>query len=461
MTAGWDPVNGPSPPENVQVVTDYQIGVLDIRWDDPSILQKNTAYQIVGVNVYRSDVSDRGPYHRINPYPLGGTFFRDQTENEKVVNEVVQWDSSWVNRGESANSRRWMLRTSCPIVKNPVHAPFQKPTPANSPLDVMVTVDGKISQVSNVFGPTGEITLVNTTCFNPTTEKTHFPELPNPDGSSTVLITYWRNRNHIRSGLDAKIWYRLTTVALDATTPSGLIETELKYTEPVTNINVEKMDYIWRRAIQMNNWILEQGGERVKVFIRKQSGIRCPCTLDERGKEYNKQPNNRCLLCYGTGICGGYEGPYEIIVCGEDSPRAIPQTPWGRHVDNAYDVWFGPSPAVTQRDFIVKQTNERYSIGPVQRPSNRGVFLQQHFPIRYLDEGDVRYCVPIDGVSTLPWPQTRLIHDPDVLYPVLGTRYAPLEDGARAVMPMETEKATEPDETEQRGRTPVWENIQY
>jgi len=458
MTAGWDPVDGPLPPHNVQAISAFWPGMIDVRWDDPSILTGNTAYSIVGVNVYRSDVSDKGPFHLLNPYPLGGTFWRDFTDNQQIT-EVVRWDTSWYQRGDASNSRRWMLRTQHPIVKNPVQAPYQRPTPANSPTDVTVSIDGQVVPVDDVFGPRGEVTLTNQPWIDPVTEQTVPPVLPTE--SSEVLITYWTNRNHVRSGLDAKLWYRITTVALDDTTPSGLIETELKFTMPVTQMNSETLDYIWREAIRRNNWILEQGGERVKVFLRKQSGIQCPCQFEQRSRTYSKQPDSRCLICYGTGFCGGYEGPYEIIVCGEEPERRIAQTDRGRKLENAYEVWFGPSPMLTQRDFIVKQTNERYSVGPVRRPQVRGVSLQQHFQIGYFDESDIRYKVPVTGITELPWPQTRQERDPTVPFPIIGTQYAPAEVGVHKATQMETEKDNIPDEREQRGRTPVWVNINY
>ena len=115
----------------------------------------------------------------------------------------------------------------------------------------------------------------------------------------------------------------------------------------------------------------------------------------------------------------------------------------------------GASPLVTQRDFIVKQTNERYSIGAVRRPTNRGNILQQHFTVGYLDEGDIRYKVPVDAAG-MPWPETR---DTRSSSPIAGTTYAPSELGADQATPMSTEKDTMPDEREQRGRTRVWENL--
>jgi len=471
----WTPGQGdqPIPPQNVEVVNPFVIGVLDIRWDDPSILARNAVYNVVGVNLYRSDVSDRGPFFRVNEFPIGGTFYRDRTDNIQV-RETVNWDRDWVFKGNAPNDRRWVFRTKHPISKKHDSAPFQKQTMADTPDDVTVIIDGVVVTVEDVFGMSGEVTLINQPTFNVTTEKSEPPVLPT--ATSIVEVIYYANRNHIRTGLDANIWYRLTTVVLDATTPSGYAETSLDWCKPQSLMEVERLDYIWREAIRRNQWILQQGGERVKIFIKKQAGVPCTCKMDPRTREYNKQPSNRCLTCFGTGYVGGYEGPYDVIVAPDDAERRISQSPQGRRKEHTYEVFMGPSPVVTQRDFIVKQTNERYSIGPSRRPSNRGNLLQQHFNIAYFDEGDIRYQVPIDGTTQLAWPQTRygFRHAPDM--PVDGELALPpstMPDkpayptgpwtgpGTYGQLPMQTEKAETPDDKEQRGRTPVWENTSY
>jgi hypothetical protein len=470
MSHGWDPSAStiPLPPQNGQVVTTYQRGVQDVRWDSPALLAGNSAFTVVGVNVYRSDVSDRGPYHRINEYPLGGTFFRDRTENVQIIKELVDWNTSWVYKGDAPNDLKWMFRTRMPISKRFPGGPYQTATAGNSPSDVVLYIDGVVVPVHDVFGPNGQVTLINQPSFNQATEKFEGPYLPT--STTQVEISYWTNRNHVRSGLDSNLFYRLTTVVLDASTPSGYRETPLEYCPVLTMNDVETMDYIWREAVRRNQWILQQGGERVKVFIRKQSGIPCSCGIDARIREYSKQPSSRCRDCYGSGFVGGYEGPYDVIVAPDDAERRISQGVTGRRKEHTYEVWMGPSPVVTQRDFIVKETNERYSIGPVRRPSNRGNRLQQHFNIAYLDEQDIRYDIPIDGTSGLPWPQTRysqriyppLPVDGGLTPPQWAVPESPLyPEGASAQSPMETEKANTPDDVEQRGRTPVWENINY
>lgn len=469
MVAGWAPgaADQPLPPQNAEVISPYLQGVLDIRWDDPSILAGNAAYQVIGVNIWRSDVSDRGPFFRLNEFPLGGTFYRDQSSVASFFQtEIVDWETGWLARGEcAANTRRWRFKTKFPILKPIQYPPLDQPTYANSVYDVTVKIDGVEVIPSEVFGRTGEITLINQSTYNPGTDLNDPAILPGPD--SVVEVCYKAAGNHV---VTDKVWYRLTTVVLDDEAIGGMKETSLHYAQPHSVIEVERLDYIWRRAIRMNHWILQQGGERVKVFIRRVTGIPCPCELDERTLEFNKQPSSRCDICFGTGFCGGYEGPFDVLIAPDDAERRYTQKATGRRLEHTYEVWQGPSPVVTQRDFIVKQTNERYSIGAVRRPSNRGNLLQQHYSIAYLEQGDIRYQVPIDGVIDYTFPETRyaFVHAPSL--PVDGslpdtvnpwTGDPPFPVGSRNVTPMITEKDNTPDDKEQRGRTAVWENITY
>ncbi len=456
---GWTAaVEFPYPPANGTVYSPYISGTLDLRWDDPSSVstgpvacggRDNSTWDIVGVNIYRSDTGERGPYIRVNNFPVGTTFFRDQTDNRFVENEIVDWETQWISKGDAANNSIWRFRTRFqPIVKREGQAIL-----ADSVFDVLVTIDGQSVPVDRVFGPTGEIDLINRATYDPSTEKLIQPLLPNEDGTSVITVSYWRKSNVVLTSLDhkSKIFYRLTSVAVDATglSPTGYTETPLGYSPPISPMNVESLDYMWAAATKRNMWILEQGGERVKVFIRRETGVSCPCQWDERLFEFAQQPYNRCAECYGTGFITGYEGPFNLIIAPDDSERKVSQTVAGRRAEHMYEVWTSFTPAVSQRDFIVKQTGERYSVGPVRHVAVRGRSLQQHFNIALFSEEDIRYKVPIAGSVALTWPAAACAEtDP---YPT-----GPEED----LVPM-TEMDKIPAGREQRGRTKVYANITY
>jgi hypothetical protein len=395
---------------------------------------------------------------RINREPVGGGFYRDYTNNELIQNETVLWDYDWLNRGEASNSKEWRFKIKgLPVVKQGGNSIF-----ADSPQDVLVTIDGEVAQVDQVIGQTGDVVLVNVGGYDYVRDQYIPPILPSGP-ESEVLVTYYRRANFIQTNLDRKVWYRLTTVGMNPQTQE-LTETPLEFAPPYVNLAVEPLDWIWREAVRRNNWILEQGGERVKVFIRKTSGIPCFCGKDPEMMIYNDQPKASCHTCYGTSFKGGYDGPYDLIVAPEEGERNIEQGPDGRFMNLQYEVWTGPSPLLTQRDFIVKQTNERYAIGAIRRPSHRGNIMQQMFQIVHLDQTDIRYHVPLPDPSQLCWPETR--YRPAVVQggaweterPPLGPY--PVGDQYQQT-PLMTEKRNIPNEREQRSRHPVGENTTY
>lgn len=417
----------------------------------------NGDWSIVGINIYRSDNGQRGPYIRINRYPIGSLGYRDQTDNTLIESEVVLRDGAWLSKGTDPNNPDWIFRTQfAPVVKAVGNG-----IAANAPSDVVLKVDGVVVPVDNVFGPTGQITLINQPTWDQARERLIPPVLPT--ATSEVTITYRYNANRVLSDLDrnTQVWYRLTTVALDptGTSPSGLVETPLGYCDPVSVSQVETVDYIWREAQRRNRWILEQGGERVKVFKRKVSGLPCGCQIDPHTREYAQQPDARCRVCFGVGFVGGYDGPVDIIIVPDEADRRVSQTPNGRRLEHQYEVWTTINPMLTQRDFIVKQTGERYSIGPVRRPAIRGLPLQQHFNIQYLDEQDMRYAVPVDGTADLAWPETRYTNPEDAACGATEDPY-PVGFDYQAT-PMGSDVPKVPEGRQLRGRSPVWANLTY
>jgi len=430
----------PAAPLNLFMTSGYQPGVVDLSWTDPSQLSVNSNFQICGVNIYRSFDSEFGPYDRINPYPLGGTFWRDQTNNVLVQDEQV---TDWVMFGDAVaaqrNAPRYVFRTSFgPIVKE-----GSQNIPANTPSDVEVRIDGMVARVARVTGETWEVEIDPNPYPNVTTQLMDPGIVPGPD--SVVTVSYRYNRSFVRTDLSQRIFYRVTTVGTMLSTLAGpadpheLLETQLARATLTSTFELEKVDWVWREAVRRNRWILDQGGERVKVFIRKQVGPVCPCfnTLTHH------QPVSDCTICYGVGVIGGYEGPYDIILAPDDAERKIGQRDTGRTVEHSYEVWTTSSPLLSQRDFIVKINGERYSIGPVRMPSNRGMLLQQHFNIGHLDEKMIQYRVPIDG------PNRFLPNQAAELVP-------PLNSPAQI-----TDKPEIPDERELKGRTKTWVNIVY
>lgn len=432
----------PLPPLNLFLRSGYQpAGVFDLQWDDPTTLALNSKYKLLGVNLYRSFDSEYGPFHRISELLVCSNFWRDQTDNELIIEEDVT--QNFVLDGECSASGmaapRWVFKTlHSPIVKEGSQA-----VTTDSPDDVQVRIDGVLVRPLSVTGFSGEVEIDPFIYADVTRQKWDPSLVPGPN--SRITCTYRRNRSLLRTDLGQRVFYRITTVGvrldcdLTKVQCQDLIETPLEHATATSSMEIEKIDYIWREGVRRNRFILEQGGERVKIFLRKHVGIPCTCPPDDA----HKQPLNDCPKCYGTGILGGYEGPYDALIAPDDAERRISQKDTGRTVEHAYEVWTGPVPILSQRDFLVKINGERYSIGSIRFPSNRGMVLQQHFNIGHLDEKSIQYKVPVGN---------------PVKYSAV--QFSPKGPELEADDSI-TDKPNIPDERELRGRSKVWENTEY
>lgn len=431
----------PLPPLNVFLTSGYTPGVFNLTWDDPSILALNSRYKILGVNIYRSFDSEYGPYERISELLVCSTFWRDQTNNELIVEEDVS--NQFILREEcsasGSDAPRWVFKTLySPIVKEASQAVV-----ADVADDIQVFIDGVRVRPLAVRGFSGEIEI-NPFIYADVARQKLDPSLV-PGPNSRVTCTYRRNRVLLKTDLAQRVFYRFTTVGVPLNCNMALVqceqlvETPLAQATATNSMEIEKLDWIWREGVRRNRFILEQGGERVKIFLRKNVGIPCTCIQDE----FHQQPINDCLKCFGTGILGGYEGPYDALIAPDDAERRILQKDLGRTVEHTYEVWTGPAPILCQRDFLVKINGERYSVGPVRFPSNRGMVLQQHFNIGVLDEKDIRYRVPVGN---------------PIRYAAI--QFAPSGPELEADASI-TSKPGIPDERELKGRSKAWENVTY
>lgn len=419
----------PHPPLNLFCSSGFLPGVFDLRWSPAAELASNSRFSIVGANIYRSFNSEYGPFFRLNPVPIGASFYRDQIETVVALQEDVS--QSFQARGPSSDGDGlYIFRTA----NKPIVLTQAIGAPDITNLNVFVTINGVQAFVEGIRPQTGEVELRRYPTFDVVSQTFTQPVLPT-SSSDIVLATYKYKRNLVRTDLAQRIFYRVTTVAFDSAT-NTLVETSLERAARTNNFEIEKIDYMWTEAVRRQRWLLDHGGERVKLFIRRSAGTQCGCSSDT-----HKQPSATCLGCFGTGILGGYDGPYDITIAPDDAAKKSSQSARGRTLDHSYDTWTLPSPLVSQRDFIVKMNNDRYGIGPVRMPSNRGMQLQQMFTISHIDEQDIRYKLPIPDPTQLYAPSTNYV--------------VPGEGGST---PMITERSAIPDEREIRGATVTFEN---
>lgn len=429
----------PIAPRNVNVTSPYLIGVIDIRWDDPSTYIENNGLSFQGVNVYRAFDSPEAPYTRLNTTPLGSLFYRDQTREITVTAEDPMVGGRII-MGTNATGD-WVIKT----FYQPIIIPGSNGELAHHPKHVTLQVSRFTGDpfvtvpAFKVIGETGEVFMIKSKVYNHSTNRLEDPILPNANAGGQVRISYNYIDNWIQTDINRKIYYKVSSVVVDPDT-GDTKETPLNEVEAFSPYDMEKIDWVWAEAIRRNRWILEQGGERVKLFSRKWAGTRCPCYVEE----YRRSKED-CLLCLGTSYVGGYEGPYDIIVAPPETEKMVNLMDAGLHVSYDWNSWTGPYPLLNDRDFIIRANNDRFSIARVNPQGSRGAIYQQHFNLSPLDQRDIRYKVPVTGGATsVPeeWNAYR-------------------EEQPTDASPVITNKPEVEDQHEYRGRTVTFENITY
>jgi hypothetical protein len=278
----------PNPPLNVSSYLGFKKECVDIRWDSP--VTNNSCFSVLGVNIYRSFDSEGGPYQKLNSFPISGNFWRDQTDIKLALNENVS--NNFVYKGNN-HYNQWIFRTN----RNPIYIENINGILNCTDLNVFVTVNGVHTPVSFIHAFDGSVEISNRASFNTVNQTKYGPVLPTND-SDVVLATYRYVDNLVKTDLGRKIYYKVTTLAFDSKTQKTL-ETPLNRASTTNRGEVEKIDYIWKEALRRSKWILQQGGERVKLFIRKTNGQKCGCSLD-----FHKSPDSSCASCFGSGVHG-------------------------------------------------------------------------------------------------------------------------------------------------------------
>lgn len=418
----------PFPPKNVSINSGYSPSTYDIHWTDPTEVQPNVGYHVYGVNIYRSFDAPFSRIEKLNQSPLGGNFFRNSLHSRLVLNENVS--GCYLTRADTNPNRDYIFATSNKPLD--IYVPLSNLTDLH--LAMFVTINGVPARIKYIDGINGQVTLDSAPVIDPISNKVSPAILPrNPD--DVTLASYRYVSDNFDMTLVGRVYYHVTTVGLDLVS-GHVVETPFDRCFTVNNFEIEPLNWIWKEAIRRNHWILDQAGERVKVYIRRQNGYKCGCYSSDHG-----QSKSDCVVCYGTGIVGGYDGPFDYIMSPDDGVKNISQSNRGRTNNHTYDVWGPPMPVLSQRDFMVKSNGDRYGFSGVRVPSSRGMQLQQFFTVSYLDHSDIRYKVPVIDTAHLKFPETRYI-----------------KTAQGNALPMMTNSGLIPSELQYRGGTVAYEN---
>jgi hypothetical protein len=259
-------------------------------------------------------------------------------------------------------------------------------TGSNNPTDnieqIDVTIDGKRAYIKKLQGIEGVVYLDTDKKYDEV--KGEFFEPPVPNEFSKVLITYRTPLHKTSLRLRKNYFYKVTCVTAEDETDLDLISSE--YVKP------DKMDYIMEEAVRRNSWMLEQGGERVLLYIKKRAGVPCHCVYRDLKERVSKKPDQDCITCFGSGFEGGFDGPYPISIGPLMTEQKIMQTDRGLKLMYQVESWTGPAPLVNQKDMIIRRNGDRCLLGPITPVEGPGgVRVQQHFVIEILDGTDIRY----------------------------------------------------------------------
>ena len=245
---------------------------------------------------------------------------------------------------------------------------------------VKVEVDGVEAKIKTVAGLEGEIVLDKERYYDYIEGKYIEPVLPNED--SVVTVTYFTRNHDVDYSLRKPLYYKITAL-------NNCGETDLSLIKPVT-LQAESLDYIYAESLRRNQWLLDQAGESVLLFVKSRAGQRCQCYLDN--ERTHRQPKNNCPLCFGVGFIPPYSNPLCIKISPAMAEQKLLQTDRGIRLDYQTEVWCIVPVVINQRDFLVRRDGTILGIGAQTAPEIRGRRLdQQHFTIQPIDRSDIRY----------------------------------------------------------------------
>jgi hypothetical protein len=152
------------------------------------------------------------------------------------------------------------------------------------------------------------------------------------------------------------------------------------------NIN---MDFYFDEIRRRHTWMIENDGEDITFYKRRWEGERCPCVQEE-----GEEGNYNCLLCFGTGILGGYYLAYTIkIRYGSIPIQLVRYDKEGLIIEHKPSSWTLWTPRLTEHDLVVRFDGVRYDVNDLAQSTWRGLPLHQDFNLQEVVPTDIRYQV--------------------------------------------------------------------
>jgi hypothetical protein len=390
----------------------------------------------IGFNVYRA-YDARTNWVKLNPEPVAGQFYRDETTLEPVKYVVQPQD--WIDMGQTGSYRfRLPEIPFSDVVEG-------RPVVANSPNDVCVEIT-TAAGVTTAYRP-AEVSGIDQTVWlridNTLPVGGAVSSAPIIDFATAEVYTVIFKR--LVNFVDLALNMARTFYAVIPVTDHGEEHAPDAFgTEVVNTLEVDHMDYVQAEMVRRNAWIFEQRAEPASLLIKRRYGYKCGCT--ENGTQI---PLTRCPSCYETGIVSGYYGPFSMAFIDPDNGAVRTIDEGGIKVERQSRSYLGRTPVVQDGDLIIRKNGERLVINNTTYTMPRGVLLQQEFSVELLNSRDTRYLIPL---VQLPKP---IIFNPVFPDPLDGIGGAEPIFQVNEVPGRHWENQDKP-----VGRTVTWGNIQ-
>ncbi len=397
------PYSLPLAPRSIDVTHSYSEGTVDVRWDNPADYPQNRTegFVVVGVHVYQTFDTPTGEYERLTAVPISTKYLRVTSKEETlIIDDCVPYMGP-----KESPIGEWVIY----VPKRPLVAPGTNGLVTTDPKDVKLWVDrygsGEFVEVApfKVRGETGEVVINKNRIWDPELGKAVDAVVPDLANGGTIRLQATTFSAGITQSLNRKAYFKVTTVAYNPKSPGEVFETPLDEVDAKSVYDIERIDYTWAEGIRRNRWILDQGGEWVKLFSRKWNGLRCPHYDEDIGYcSFKAKHTHHCPICYGTNYIGGYAKPIDLLIAPPDSEKTVALLDAGLRVSYEFQSWTGPWPLLNDRDIIVRQNNDRFSVSRPNYVGSRGAIYQQSFSLYQLETTDAVYQLQIDPYLDTP-----------------------------------------------------------
>jgi hypothetical protein len=363
-------------------------GARDLWWPPDPVATK-------GYVVYRAYDAPVN-WTPVNAEPIPGTFFRDVTRTETVVQTITA--DAWLDNGTMGMRVFKLHDVPYARIENGVARV------AYSPSDLIVhytyadgtkgtTIPGQVvgHEQTVYLRIDRDVAAGGAVSATPLIDFSRAP---------VFTVEYQRLVNHVDIFTNM---LRTYYVVVPVTDHGEQHAPGAPGSEIVDSSSVDRMDYMQAEMVRRDAWLFEQVAEPAYLMLRRQAGEICGCTDNP-----SQIARTGCRTCYETGIVGGYYGPFDFPFVDPNQGLTRTVDEGGVQVERSSRSYLGPTPVIQDGDLIIRRTGERLVIANANHTRPRGILLQQDFDVNLLKPGDTRYRIPILD------PSIPLIYNPAV-----------------------------------------------